>query len=677
MRPALQRTIIPLVALAVALMPPMAAAQAPGSGLLEATMSLRLELPVANLDYLYPNNTAVVPVANQPLSTGSCGSNLFTPLPEFAAFKFRESPQQNGCGEASYALTIPDGARALRVTFEADRLVLETTDTNLPRDMIQELRIYDENRSLVAARQYFDRSDGERTERVPFQYQEPLRPGQSSATVSWFFHDVGEAYGQALVNPIFGQGLSSTVTAPIVEIEGIPATVLGTRTHRGGVVEGSVQSTMTFKIEVPQGHLVGATADLRLHLDPGLTFQGARGPDGMPVPDERVRIQEAEGILELIVAGADANGGAYDLSFTSLRPLRPSPALYPLAIATLAAPAFAAAIAYGSARRLDREAPPEFGATGRMLRGLLVLFVVGYGLFALWILFRGTLPLMASWPLEVEAGVAYGVLALILAALLTLAILWRRHLFTFVQAEMEQRGRANQELERSNRELAQFAYVASHDLQEPLRMVASYTELLRRRYAGKLGADADEFIGYAVDGAERMQVLINDLLTYSRVGTQTKAFTPVNLGKSLDAALGNLQLAIQDADAQIERGPLPTVNADATQMVQLFQNLISNAIKFRRGPKPKIRIAARDAGDEWIVSITDDGIGIDPAHFDKLFVIFQRLGDRDATSGTGIGLAVCKRIAERHRGRITVASKPGQGSTFHVTFPKDNQTPRP
>ncbi len=226
------------------------------------------------------------------------------------------------------------------------------------------------------------------------------------------------------------------------------------------------------------------------------------------------------------------------------------------------------------------------------------------------------------------------------------------------------------ELARSNAELEQFAYVASHDLQEPLRMVASYTQLLSRRYKGKLDAEADEFINFAVDGASRMQQLIQDLLSYSRVTTRGKALSLAPAETACSAAIGNLHESIKDSNASVNFGPLPVVLADTTQLTQLFQNLIGNAIKYRNERKPEIQIAAKPDGKEWIFSIRDNGIGIEPQYFERIFQMFQRLHTRKEYSGTGIGLAVCKKIVERHGGRIWVESQPGQGSTFLFTFPK-------
>jgi len=230
-------------------------------------------------------------------------------------------------------------------------------------------------------------------------------------------------------------------------------------------------------------------------------------------------------------------------------------------------------------------------------------------------------------------------------------------------------------LRNANRDLAQFAYVASHDLQEPLRMISSYLQLLSKRYSGHIDKDADEFIGYAVDGATRLQRMINDLLTFSRVGTRGRPFAKMDVGVVLGFALTNLEVAIEEAHAKVTHNNLPTVKADEVQLLQLFQNLIENAIKFRSDKPPAIHVSAERGDGEWVFSVKDNGIGVDPQYRDRLFVIFQRLHSAAKYPGTGIGLALCKRIVERHSGRIWVESELGKGSTFRFTIPDKKEEP--
>jgi hypothetical protein len=228
-----------------------------------------------------------------------------------------------------------------------------------------------------------------------------------------------------------------------------------------------------------------------------------------------------------------------------------------------------------------------------------------------------------------------------------------------------------EELQRSNEELQQFAYVASHDLQEPLRMVSSFTQLLARRYKDQLDDDARDFISYAVDGANRMQELINDLLTFSRVNTRGQPFTPTDCNVALGRARANLRMAIEESEALVTNDELPTVMADEGQLTRLFQNLIDNAIKFAGDEPPRVHVSAERAEGEWVFSVRDNGIGIEPQYRERIFVIFQQLHGPEDYGGTGIGLAICKRIVERHGGRIWVESELGEGSTFHFTLPAE------
>jgi PAS domain S-box-containing protein len=235
----------------------------------------------------------------------------------------------------------------------------------------------------------------------------------------------------------------------------------------------------------------------------------------------------------------------------------------------------------------------------------------------------------------------------------------------------EQLVKTVRELKRSNEELQQFAYVASHDLQEPLRMVASYTQLLAKRYKGRLDSDADEFIAYAVDGSNRMQGLIQDLLVYSRAGTNGKVLHEISSENALKEALANLRATIQESGAVVTHDSLPAITTDDTQLAQVFQNLVGNAIKYRSAEVPRVHVSAtKYGGKEWVFSVRDNGLGIDPQYFERIFILFQRLHGRKDFKGTGIGLAICKKILERLGGRIWVESQAKKGSTFYFALPE-------
>jgi light-regulated signal transduction histidine kinase (bacteriophytochrome) len=226
-----------------------------------------------------------------------------------------------------------------------------------------------------------------------------------------------------------------------------------------------------------------------------------------------------------------------------------------------------------------------------------------------------------------------------------------------------------EKLSLSNKELEQFAYVASHDLQEPLRMVASYIQLLQRRYKGQISDEANEFIGFAVDGVIRMKSLINDLLVYSRVNTQEFPIEPTDCNKIVEQVKTNLKTTIEESGAVIVYDNLPTINCSPLQLTQLLQNLVSNAIKFRRDVPPRVEITAKRTGDEWLFSVSDNGIGIEEEFAERIFVIFQRLHNYNEYPGTGIGLAICKKIIEKLGGHIWVESESGKGSSFNFTIP--------
>jgi PAS domain S-box-containing protein len=235
------------------------------------------------------------------------------------------------------------------------------------------------------------------------------------------------------------------------------------------------------------------------------------------------------------------------------------------------------------------------------------------------------------------------------------------------EAELAARAAA---LERSNEELEHFAYVASHDLQEPLRTVASYTQLLQKRFAPE-DLQAQEFARFITEGVHRMQSLITDLLAYSRVGRRVQPFADVDLAGVLDDALSNLRGALTESGGAVTRDPLPTVHGDALQLAQVLQNLLSNALKFRGPHPPRIHVSAVEDDAEWVIAVSDNGIGIEPGYFDKMFVLFQRLHGRDHYPGTGLGLAICKKIVSRHGGRIWVESEgTGCGTTFRFSLPK-------
>jgi light-regulated signal transduction histidine kinase (bacteriophytochrome) len=249
-------------------------------------------------------------------------------------------------------------------------------------------------------------------------------------------------------------------------------------------------------------------------------------------------------------------------------------------------------------------------------------------------------------------------------------IKYREHLEELVEQRTAELKEMTDELTRSNKDLREFAYVVSHDLREPLQVIKGFLMLFEKRYKDKLDEKANEIIRFAVDGAKRMQELIKDLLEYSQVGNRGKEFKPADCSLILNKAISNLKVSIEESGAVVTHDTLPTVMADTIQLSSLFQNLIGNAIKFHGSEAPRVHISALRKGDEWLFSVRDNGIGIDPKFADKIFDVFQRLHSSEEYPGTGIGLAICKKIVEHHGGRIWVESEPGKGATFYFTIPE-------
>ena len=303
---------------------------------------------------------------------------------------------------------------------------------------------------------------------------------------------------------------------------------------------------------------------------------------------------------------------------------------------------------------------------GAMSRRLLPMAIL-----VPWILGAAVLLAQQVGYLQPESGLSLFVVACILV--FTGLIWWNARLLYRGDLERseaaERLHQLSANLQRSNTELQQFAYVASHDLFEPLRMITSYLQLLNERQSAQLDPQSREFIGFAIDGARRMHALIQDLLAYSRVDLRGNPFEAVDCEQVFQAATTNLKIAIEETGARITHQSLPTVRGDPVQLTQVFQNLIGNAIKFRGPETPRVDLGARRQDQEWVFWVRDNGIGIDPKHFDRLFVIFQRLHTRQEYPGTGIGLAICKKIIERHGGRIWVESAPGAGATLSFTLP--------
>lgn len=658
----------------------VSAQEASAAGILETTYGIEVLVPPGALREVYEDEGAQqVPVLGGAAPDQGCGQDHFTMNQTGGWFRFRETQYQNGCGEARFTLDLPVGTSGLVVRYRADRSIQQPSSVPLAIDMHQDLHVYDPAGVLVASFPYYEPNAPAHLEAELFEYPVELQTGQPNATVGWLFRDRGQTLGQAFVNPVAGQIFSSTVRDASLELVGIPLVPERVGSERLGLQGDSVRYATTVVARVPDTLGVSGRISVSVRVAEGLAFSHAVGPRGQAVDESLVTTSGAGDVQTVVLTGAATSQGGpglYQLVFTSSRPIDPSPLLYPFVAAVLAVPAGAGVLALRSTRQFRRQATPEFAGTAANLDHVVLAMLAVYLLLPIGVLVTGRLALLASWPLEGEAGLVYLLIGLAFVAFLAVGFVGRRHLGSLMHEEQSIQERARRELERSNRELAEFAYVASHDLQEPLRTVASYTQLLQRRYKGKLDSDADEFIDSAVEGAQRMQSLIQDLLAYSRVGSRPEEPMPVNLAVVVEDVRRLLHQAIADAKAEVVADPLPVVVGNERQFLQLLQNLIANAIKFRHPDRaPRVEVRAEQVAGGWRISVQDNGIGIDARHFDRIFQIFQRLHARDEYPGTGIGLAICKRIVELAGGRIGVESVPGEGSTFWFTVPERAPSP--
>ncbi|HEX2066023.1 MAG TPA: ATP-binding protein [Candidatus Thermoplasmatota archaeon] len=682
MRPALA---VAAAVLLLAWLPP--AAGRAESQFLAATASMSIPVNVTHLreNYRLDERDAAAPESRTTLT--ACGPNPvhFTRDPRGAWFRFREGDTENGCGEMRLDFEIPPGASQMQVSFLADRSVPTSWGQPWPVNATQELRIYRSNGVLLSTFAYYDPHSTSQLVAQPFRVNVFIPANETRLEIGWAFWDraqtmttpapqpVAGAVSSVVSNPAYRQSLSATVREAVVQFSGVPLPPTEVSTTYEGASGSAVREATHITVVVPEPTIPKATAGLELLVATSLSLLQVRAPDGALLAPGEARVADDQGVRRISLAPAviARHGvGAYDFEFYTLTPLSVTPAMVPAVAILLVAPALLGAYAVNQGLTLRRRAIGFSVAATRNFLGALIVVSAVYLAALAWIVAGQRWRLTASFPIQPEAALLHVVLAGCIAAFLALAFLRKRQLVAVMEADLAQRARAAVELERSNRELAQFAYVASHDLQEPLRMVASYTQLLQRRYQGKLDRDADEFIGYAVGGAVRMQTLINDLLTYSRVSTVNRPMGPVQMDAVLETVRLNLKLAIEEAGATVTADPLPEVEGDRSQLVQLLQNLVGNALKFRAKGRPcAVHVGAAQAGGVWTVQVRDNGIGIERQYFDRLFVIFQRLHARDEYEGTGIGLAVCKKIVERHGGRIWVESEPGKGSTFSFTLP--------
>lgn len=635
---------------------------------------LTLEVPLDHDDLGTEHN----PARDNDSILQPCGSGHIGPLGSGRGFRFEEDADQAGCSLVGVDVRIPSGTRSLEVVFGGAKTVRQPTGDGvglaLDIRVVTDVRIQSATGDDLSSRSYFDpETERERLD-PPFVWQVPAGTLPPSVTVAWFFSDEGPNLRDGLAGPVFGQGVVVDVSEPTIRFVGIQAQG-GTTSERGSTTRDSAETIHRVTARVP---FDSEGASLAFRVRNTLSIDHVLLPDGRRLAETDFSASEDRGILTLQVPpeAIDAYGpGVYTAVFTSSQALQPSSTLAPLIVIVMVAPLTVGVYATRSAAVLQQRARGGFANTARDLRTALASLWVIYVLALSFVVIGRMWPLIVSWPLQVEAAVMHAIFVLLTVAFVALGFTWRRRLANTMETELAQKERTNRELLRSNEELQQFAYVASHDLQEPLRTVARFTQLLERRYGAQLDDEAREFMAYTVDGAHRMQELIDALLQLSRVETSGARLRATNLDEVLERVLSALSASIEDCGATVTRDAMPVVLGDPVQLGQLLQNLLSNALKFRATDRPPcIHVGVERRGDRWEVRVEDNGIGIEARHHERIFTVFQRLHGRDAYEGTGIGLAVCKKIVERHGGRIGLTSRPGEGSVFFFTV-LDAQTP--
>jgi signal transduction histidine kinase len=617
----------------------------------------------------------------QPNAFGEqCGNSEIQVAEDGRSFTFDDPRAEPGCGEALLRVPVPAGAQRLFVSFQANRLIGDTSD-GLPHSLVQEFRIFGPDGELELSRDYFDNTAGAQETLENFTFEQPVPSGFAEIVLSWLFDD------QGVESPIPGQsvgGLQSfEATVAGLQLSWDDVRLAAPRVVEGPEVEApnGTLSTRRFHVHVEVPSFVvspGTNATPSVVVRHGPRLVGLQGPAG-PVPaDGSVESDDGVRLTSLVTPEVVAlqGPGTYNFTFQTVRMLPPAPApeppvrIYPFFFILALLPLVAAILALHQANLYVRQAEGSYRRTAWPVF-VAVLLVVAYYLLLLGYSWLGVGPeRMSTWPLAREPLLIYVQFVLLLLMLAGSALAVSRTLIGSMRRDLDERRRKEDQLRRSNEELERFAYVASHDLQEPLRKVAGFTALLQKRYSGRLDRDADEIIQYAVDGATRMQMLIKDILAYSRVGSKELQRVPVDANATMQLVASDLGEQIKDQRAEVSWDALPTVRADASQLRQVLQNLVENAIKYRHPKRrPKVQVSAVNEGSDWHFLVADNGQGIPQDKHEEIFGIFRRLHGQD-TPGTGIGLAVAKKAVERHGGKIWVDSAPGKGATFHFTLPR-------
>lgn len=599
------------------------------------------------------------------------------------AFSFAERATEQGCGHANFSFFPPEGVSTFTIAFTANRSI-QAAAGQIGFQPVAPQNIYlAEGRDLNITNEfaYFDSTSGTK----PYQrFTIELKPREPwvNQTIYWYFEDRGQ--GTSLL-PTSTIAFSAHVYDPVLAIEGIPL-------PPGRVLEQHVAETNTTRtittnasIEIPE--LLESPLDsarVRIQLLTPDALVGITSPRGIPLNVASIG-EEAAGLQRTRILDDDIlrniGPGTYTFTFQRTETLPPPAAppapatIYPLVYLLSLLPIPTAAYAYSQVWRVRRASEGGFGRAGGLYIGAAALTLGYLGLLA-FLYFSGVLAGVATLPVAGIDPFVFAGFILLAIGFIALGALVARAVLRAMQRDLDERRRIQRELERSNQELEHFAYVASHDLQEPLRTISGFSQLLHKRYGDELDERAVRYITRTVEGTDRMSRLINDLLEYSRVDSRGRPMEPTDLNKLLDEVKQDLETMIQDSGAKVSADHLPTVMADRTQVAQVLSNLVRNAIKYRHEDRsPEVHVSSSQEDGSWVVSVRDNGMGIPEDQQERAFVIFQRLVPRETDdTGTGLGLAISRKIVERHGGRIWVESDGSTGSTFHFTLPRDPST---
>ncbi len=589
-----------------------------------------------------------------------------------SAIRFSEQRTERGCAEVQLPVQVPPDACHVVAQFAASRLMGPGPGPTADTDSGFEQRFRLRGADGWSAHDYYGILDDQNPDGAPFAVGFDL-PCAVPAVLSWTFADRGLAPEDAQGLGFSVPGASSfaaDVSDIQVEFRGVPFDAIETSHARRGIEANAVMHRTIVTLAPPDLSERGLEPIVTLRVPAEYTVGEVRNATGKPLPAQSYEAAAADGVLTVVVGGhGDPGQGPFEVHLIARTALAHSSTMLGLMMVLMLFPAGFGYFALRNVKGYTDHAQGSFRPAGRRLQLATYIVWFGYVILLAGILLSGYLSLMTVWPMEPEQAMAYLMFISIGVVFLVMSMLSKRQEARTLEFEIQERERVQKELERSNEELGQFAYVASHDLQEPLRMVASYTRLLQKRYGGSLDEDADTFIGYAVEGAERMQAMIHDLLKYSRVASRPPERAEVPLAEVLRETLRMLESRIQEYEATVTHDLLPVVRGDRGLLAHILQNLVGNAIKFRGDDAPVVHVTAARDPDAWRISVRDNGIGIDARHQDRIFQIFQRLHARDKYEGTGIGLALCQKIVAQHGGTIWVESEVGQGSTFHFTLP--------